>query len=369
MTSAAGVTDSTAPFNGEGPGSTPRAALQRSGCRRQVSAESWRDRQRLIETGRKALAAARTVEEVKDIRDTAQAIKAYLRQQSASLEAQNHAAELKLWAERPLGEMLTELPKQHGARPGDMELQDATPSLRDLGIEKTQSHRWQLEARLPEHLFTAHIETVKRSGGELTSIALQRKAKDWEQDQKRADDAIRVEHVEDLRPLVGEIEFSTIVVDPPWDFADERDVNQLGRARPAYHTLSIDEIKGQPIGRLASDNAHLYLWITNRSLFKGRELLEEWGFRYITVLTWIKPTMGMGNYFRGSSEQILFGIRGSLPLKRHDVGTWFAAPRPGTEHSAKPPEFDNLVESCSPGPYGRFFERSERDGWFSWGPT
>jgi N6-adenosine-specific RNA methylase IME4 len=70
---------------------------------------------------------------------------------------------------------------------------------------------------------------------------------------------------------------------------------------------------------LADENCHLYLWITNRSLPKGFELIEAWGFRYIPCLTWVKPSIGMGNYFRGSTEQVLFAIKGNMPLKRHDM--------------------------------------------------
>lgn len=160
--------------------------------------------------------------------------------------------------------------------------------------------------------------------------------------------------------------YQTIVLDPPWDWGDEGDADQLGRARPTYATMPIDEIAALPVGALAADNAHLYLWITNRSLPKGFGLLDRWGFRYVTMLTWVKPSIGMGNYFRGSTEQVLFGVRGSLGLLRADVGTHFLAPRPG-QHSAKPDTFYQLVESCSPGPWLEMFARSPRNGWAVWG--
>ena len=76
----------------------------------------------------------------------------------------------------------------------------------------------------------------------------------------------------------------------------------------------------------ANTDCHLYLWTTNRSLPKGFQLLEAWGFRYVTMLTWVKPHFGMGNYFRGQTEHVLFGVRGSLALKRKDQGTVFSAP-------------------------------------------
>jgi N6-adenosine-specific RNA methylase IME4 len=75
----------------------------------------------------------------------------------------------------------------------------------------------------------------------------------------------------------------------------------------------------------------------------------------------------MGNYFRGQTEQILFAVKGSQPLKRKDVGTLFTAPRGPNGHSSKPVEFYDLVESCSPGPFLEMFSRSKRDGWVAWG--
>lgn len=53
-----------------------------------------------VEQARQLLAECRRVDDAKLIRDKAQAIAAYLRQQNASAEAQNDAAEIKLRAER-----------------------------------------------------------------------------------------------------------------------------------------------------------------------------------------------------------------------------------------------------------------------------
>lgn len=161
--------------------------------------------------------------------------------------------------------------------------------------------------------------------------------------------------------------FATIVIDPPWDWGDEGDCDQLGRSRPDYATLSYGQLLELPVAKKADTDCHLYLWITNRSLPKGFALLEAWGFRYITCLTWVKPHFGMGNYFRGQTEQVLFGVKGSQPLKRKDAGTVFQFPRGPAGHSSKPVEFYGFVESCSPGPYLEIFSRSERADWTAWG--
>lgn len=193
---------------------------------------------------------------------------------------------------------------------------------------------------------------------------VRRDEKAQRQEERRESNAEKVERL--ASPLDAQGLFQTVVIDPPWDWGDEGDVNQLGRAKPEYHTMPIEEIERLPIAKIADDNCHLYLWVTNRSLPKAFKLAESWGFRYITCLTWVKPYYGMGNYFRGSTEQVLFCVKGSQPLKRHDVGTHFEAPR-GKGHSAKPDEFYKLVESCSYGPYIDVFGRMEREGWSVWG--
>ena len=200
------------------------------------------------------------------------------------------------------------------------------------------------------------------------AAAGKREAKEDQREARRAENRDKIAAApEPLKIISGR--FATIMIDPPWDWGDEGDQDQLGRARPTYETWPIERIMGLPVGEIADRDCHLYLWVTNRSLPKGFPLLERWGFRYVTALTWVKPSFGMGNYFRGQTEQVLFGVKGNQPLKRHDVGTVFHAPRGPEGHSSKPAEFYDLVESCSPGPYLEMFSRSERPQWVMWGES
>jgi len=201
--------------------------------------------------------------------------------------------------------------------------------------------------------------------GVMALDAAERHIKERAREQKRAENRALIEQTAplDVAPLRR---YQSIVIDPPWDWGDEGDADQLGRARPVYGTMSHAELLALPVGDHADASAHIYLWITNRSLPKGFGLLEAWGFRYVTMLTWCKPHFGMGNYYRGQTEHVLFGVRGSLPLLRRDRGTCFTAPRPG-RHSGKPDAFYELVEECSPGPWLEMFSRSPRPGWAAWG--
>jgi N6-adenosine-specific RNA methylase IME4 len=199
-------------------------------------------------------------------------------------------------------------------------------------------------------------------------LQVKREIKESNRESRRQENRAKVAEVEKPADIVRVgAKFATIVIDPPWDWGDEGDQDQLGRARPDYATMSIDELCALPVGDLADVDCHLYLWITNRSLPKGFRLMDAWGFRYITAITWAKPHFGMGNYFRGQTEHILFGVKGSQPLMRKDVGTIFTAPRGPNGHSSKPAEFYELVESCSPGPHLEMFSRCDREGWKTWG--
>jgi N6-adenosine-specific RNA methylase IME4 len=201
--------------------------------------------------------------------------------------------------------------------------------------------------------------------GDMTINYAEREIKESKREQRRDDNRSKVNIAKPLSEVGAK--FSTIAIDPPWDWGDEGDQDQLGRARPTYSTMTIDQLFNLPVDTLSDIDCHLYLWITNRSLPKGFALLEKWGFRYITCITWVKPSFGMGNYFRGQTEHILFGVKGSQMLKRKDAPTVFCAPRGPNGHSSKPIEFYDFVESCSPGPYLELFARSGRKDWTSWG--
>jgi N6-adenosine-specific RNA methylase IME4 len=233
----------------------------------------------------------------------------------------------------------------------------------ELGVpERTARHRLAQVKRydtLPQNV------RDKVDTGAWTMAVAARNEKEHERTKRR--DANR--DLVRAKPALAAVtaRFATIVVDPPWDYSDDGDDNVFGLSKVDYGTMSQAELLALPVGERADADCHLYLWATNRTLFRARDLLERWGFRYVTLLTWCKPSFGMGNYFRGQTEHVLFGVKGSQPLRRQDVGTWFAAARGPDGHSSKPPEFLELVESCSPGPYLEVFSRRPRAGWTAWG--
>lgn len=129
--------------------------------------------------------------------------------------------------------------------------------------------------------------------------------------------------------------------------------------------MSLDAIKGLAVERLALDNAHCYLWVTNATLHAGEDVLAAWGFTYRSTITWIKPRLGLGNYIRNQTEHLLLGTRGRAPIQFRGQGSWFYAPLQA--HSWKPEEQFAIIERCSPGPYLELFARRKRPGWHAWG--
>ncbi|MBL9177366.1 MAG: hypothetical protein JNM65_04825 [Verrucomicrobiaceae bacterium] len=169
--------------------------------------------------------------------------------------------------------------------------------------------------------------------------------------------------------------YATILADPPWQFQ-----NRTGKMAPEhrrllrYPTMELQEIMDLPISQLAARQSHLYLWVPNALLQEGLRVMAAWGFTYKSNLVWYKirkdrgpDGRGVGFYFRNVTELILFGVKGSmrtLPPGRTQVNLLSTQKR---EHSRKPDEIYDLVESCSPGPYLELFARFRRPGWDQWG--
>lgn len=167
---------------------------------------------------------------------------------------------------------------------------------------------------------------------------------------KRKDEA----RILQLHPSPGK--YRSLVIDPPWDYGD---LSLAGRAAPEYATMTHEQLLALDVGQWADDDfCHVYLWVTNNFLTRGVELMARWGFAHKTVLTWIKPRIGMGSYFRNSTEHALFGVRGSQSTRRDDIPTHFEAPV--GQHSEKPEKFYEIVRAASYPLYGELFQREPR---------
>lgn len=148
--------------------------------------------------------------------------------------------------------------------------------------------------------------------------------------------------------------FRAVYMDPPWRY-DNRATR--GAACKHYSTMPLEEI--------AEDQSHLHLWVTKSFFREGLGLLDTWGFEYRGFLTWVKPQMGLGNYWRGASEFLLLGVKGNMPFLDKNYMDWVQADR--TKHSQKPDKIRQMIEEVSPKPRIELFAREMFPEWTVWG--
>jgi N6-adenosine-specific RNA methylase IME4 len=180
----------------------------------------------------------------------------------------------------------------------------------------------------------------------------------------------------DLLSVAKGKKFGTILADPPWQFQ-----NRTGKVAPEhkrlnrYGTMTLEDICALPVADIAADTSHLYLWVPNALLPEGLKVMEAWGYRYSSNIIWHKVRKdggsdgrGVGFYFRNVTEILLFGVRGknarTLDPGRSQVNMMQTRKR---EHSRKPDEQYDIIESCSWGPRLEMFSRGKRKDWTVWG--
>jgi len=300
----------------------------------------------------RALAEARTLDEVKDIVDKAVAVRAYARQaKNKNLEAD--AFEIRKRAERRLGELMAEQPKAPGARqPGTQRgtrVEGKPTSLADTGIDKGLAHRARQLAAMPaqdfEELITDGREDVRRS----VERSVESKINRQEKHQKIAARASRIS-LSNFGP------FPLILADPPWKwghFGGEQE-NEKGKGRTpdqhyptlTYHEIQDFEVAGKHVSKIAHRDAALFLWCTSANIEMALGVMAAWGFTYKAHAVWVKDRSGTGLVFRNRHEPLLYGTRGNMPGPQYQPQSAFLFPR--GRHSAKPPEIRTEIEKMYP---------------------
>jgi N6-adenosine-specific RNA methylase IME4 len=339
------------------------------------------------DTACRALAAARSVDEVKDIRDKAVAMQAYAKQAKDRTLVED-ATEIRLRAERRAGELLREMEKNKGAvrgktgRKGKPVL-DGKPKLKDLGVNKTQSSRWQALAAIPQNRFEAVVAVARGK----VNRAVRNAVREAELEQERGIYRARTEQgctIDDLEALAASgKKFGVICPDFPWPFeAYSREGNQRS-AEAHYDTWPMEKIlaMGALVERLAADDCALLLWAVWPRLPDAMAVITACGFEYKSAgFVWLKTDpkaegitldgkglhLGMGiSGPRSNTEPLLLATKGNPLRLVADVHQVVIAPV--GEHSAKPDEVYRRIERLYPGPYLELFARRPRARWTVWG--
>ncbi len=108
----------------------------------------------------------------KDLRALAKgAISILKARRDSTLESMNHAVEIKIRCERRIGQLLKEQPKARGrAEPGPRGSEPRPrKTLKEKGLTKDESSRFQKMAAVEEAEFEAIIAETKEKKGELTT--------------------------------------------------------------------------------------------------------------------------------------------------------------------------------------------------------
>jgi N6-adenosine-specific RNA methylase IME4 len=315
-----------------------------------------------LEQACRALEVARRDRDVpaaREIREEAAAVTAYLkRRRDLGLKAAQDAAEVKVRAERVLGELLAETVGP--GRPGKLS-QPAT--VLPEGVSRSDSSRWQQVAQVPAEDFEQHLAETRDLGEVATTAAAVRLAA------RLADDERARGFATETPPLPAG-PFRTVIADPPWPLTkSERTERPAQGRRLRYRTMTVEQVEslGPQILARAADDCHLYLWVTQRFLPDGLRVLAAWGFQYHCQLTWVKPSGFTPFSFMFNAEHVLFGYRGKLKLQRVGLKVAFEAPAPRGQHSVKPDAFYDLVRQASPGPRACLFMDRQLDGFTCWG--
>lgn len=293
--------------------------------------------------------------EVKRYRDQAESVRLYAKRQGYA-EAQNKAAEYKIWAERRLGELLKETGRGPGERDNIERYQHVTfeppPKLSALGITKMQSSRWKRAAQIPEPELKAHIAARLGTDRELTSVSVLRLAQ-----------RLASENAETV-PIEGK--YRVFYADPPWQYGNVMP-EYMGVQDDHYELLSMTKLKELSVKEAAEENAVLFLWVTSPMLEDAFGLIRAWGFEYKASFVWDKVKHNMGHYNSVRHEFLLVCTRGScVPDVKKLYDSVVSVAR--EEHSAKPAIFREMIDTLySKGARIELFARERIDGWESWG--
>jgi N6-adenosine-specific RNA methylase IME4 len=252
------------------------------------------------------------------------------------------------------------------------------PSLETCRNAAVVAARFKVSRRRDTLGFTHHAEVAALPADDADALLDAAEAEEWSTRQLRAEvaklrnaaaigappaseDTCKVQHLEEL--VAKGRRFGCIYADPPWLYG-----NQGTRAATSNHYggMTVDELCALPVRDLAAGDAHLHLWTTNAFLFACPRIFDAWGFEFRSSLVWVKPQMGIGNYWRNSHEFLLTAIRGNAKrFNDRSLKSWLEVDRGA--HSAKPEQVRAMLERASPGPYLEMFARREARGWTVWG--
>lgn len=308
---------------------------------------------------RRALEAASSVDEVKTMKDKAEALRLYAHQRG-DVEMEIWTAEIKIRAIRRIGELSADLETAQGKRTDKLSNSGVTKSketaLKNAGLSKMTAFRCEQVAGIPEADFDEYLakKVKNRTPVKYTEIIQH---------------LTREKKAENIRAIISmpDAKYRVIYADPPWSYGNNQPDYQTEQ-RDHYPVLSLGDICELPIRDIAEDNSVLFLWVTSPMLEDSFQVIKAWGFKYKASFVWDKVKHNMGHYNSVRHEFLLVCTRGAcMPDVPKLFDSVVAIER--TQHSRKPDEFYNIIETIYPhGKKLEMFRRGEaRQGWDVYG--
>lgn len=279
-------------------------------------------------------------------------------------------------AEVRIGELTMAMPKASGGdRRSDVfkntheDIFEKTKSeiIREAGFTPKQVSQFQRMAANPDAVERAKAQA--REAGDILSRSkvLQEVGKDV----RAAEKATRVEMATSAGVSVNifatDKKYRVIYADPPWSYNDKQDTDYYGGAEKHYGTMLLEDIAALPIGRIAEKNAVLFLWTTSPLIFDSQKVFESWGFTYKSMFIWDKVKTGMGHYNSVRHEMLLICTRGSCTPDTPRMFDSVQSIERSENHSEKPQQFREIIETLYAGNRIELFARKPHDGWDVWG--
>ena len=291
----------------------------------------------LRDEAQKQLAQITTVEKGIEYLNKVKAIETWAKAEKKDAILQNAIAQQKLRTQRILGDLL----KQKNVKEvrlanlrNSSKLPEETSTLKDLGINKKQSHEFQKIASMPEELFEKEIAQAKDESNkriELTTSRLLKAAKQYEKDVIRQKQSEVVKDIPvsdniqqgDSLEILKSLEDSCIdivLTDPPYgieyksnrseydNFITKRGLLNDGK----NEALTLLENTCKILKHKTAENAHLYFFCS-WSVFSDFEKIIGKYFTIKTPIVWNKGNKGSGdlqNDWGNQTELIIYCVKG-----------------------------------------------------------
>jgi N6-adenosine-specific RNA methylase IME4 len=173
------------------------------------------------------------------------------------------------------------------------------------------------------------------------------------------------------------LSYDVIIADPATRFETWGVAGEGKSPQAQYDTMTWEELAALPVSQLARGDAILFLWACWPTLRQSMDLMDKWGFRYVTGGSWHKRTkhgktnFGTGYRLRSATEPFLIGTLGN-PMTAKNIRNIIDAAEIDSEnfgHSRKPDDQYEMCELLCPRAlkFIELFSRKSRDGWDHWG--